>query len=81
MEKKLIEVNDLINMSNKRKIIVEKSEDGRTRSKIKDGIYYYSLPENLYNEFCEQKEIVEEFRSGYKIGNRVLRHAMVKVAN
>lgn len=62
MEKKLIEVNDLINMSNKRKIIVEKSEDGRTRSKIKDGIYYYSLPENLYNEFCEQKEIVEELK-------------------
>lgn len=28
-----------------------------------------------------EKEIVEEFRSGYKIGNRVLRHAMVKVAN
>ena len=28
-----------------------------------------------------EKEIVEEFRAGYKIGNRVLRHAMVKVAN
>lgn len=28
-----------------------------------------------------EKEIVEEFRSGYKMGNRVLRHAMVKVAN
>ena len=28
-----------------------------------------------------EKEIVEEFRSGYKMGNSVLRHAMVKVAN
>lgn len=28
-----------------------------------------------------EKEIVEEFRSGYKMGSRVLRHAMVKVAN
>ena len=28
-----------------------------------------------------EQEIVEELRSGYKIGDRVLRHAMVKVAN
>lgn len=28
-----------------------------------------------------EKEIVEEFRSGFKMGSRVLRHAMVKVAN
>lgn len=31
-------------------------------------------------EYGEQ-EIVEELRSGYKMGDRVLRHAMVKVAN
>ncbi len=31
-------------------------------------------------EFGEQ-EVVEELRSGYKMGDRVLRHAMVKVAN
>lgn len=28
-----------------------------------------------------EKEIVEEFRSGFKMNSRVLRHAMVKVAN
>lgn len=28
-----------------------------------------------------EQEIVEELRTGYKIGDRVLRHAMVKVAN
>ena len=31
-------------------------------------------------EFGEQ-EVVEELRSGYRMGDRVLRHAMVKVAN
>lgn len=31
-------------------------------------------------EFGEQ-EVIEELRSGYKMGDRVLRHAMVKVAN
>lgn len=31
-------------------------------------------------EFGDQ-EVVEELRSGYKMGDRVLRHAMVKVAN
>ena len=27
------------------------------------------------------KEIVQEYRKGYKIGNRVIRHSMVVVAN
>lgn len=36
---------------------------------------------HIEDEAYGEKEIVEEFRSGYKIGNRVLRHAMVKVAN
>ena len=31
-------------------------------------------------EYGEQ-EVIEELRSGYKMGDRVLRHAMVKVAN
>lgn len=31
-------------------------------------------------EYGEQ-EVIEELRSGYKMGERVLRHAMVKVAN
>ncbi len=28
-----------------------------------------------------EKEIIEEFRKGYKIGDKVIRHSMVKVAN
>lgn len=36
---------------------------------------------HVEDEKYEEKEIIEEFRSGYKMGNRVLRHAMVKVAN
>lgn len=36
---------------------------------------------HVEDEKYGEKEIVEEFRSGYKMGNRVLRHAMVKVAN
>ena len=28
-----------------------------------------------------EKEIVQEYRKGYKIGNRVIRHSMVVVAN
>lgn len=36
---------------------------------------------HIEDEKYGEKEIVEEFRSGFKMGNRVLRHAMVKVAN
>lgn len=36
---------------------------------------------HIEDENYGEKEIIEEFRSGYKMGNRVLRHAMVKVAN
>lgn len=36
---------------------------------------------HIEDENYGEKEIVEEFRAGYKMGNRVLRHAMVKVAN
>ena len=28
-----------------------------------------------------EKEIAQEYRKGYKIGNRVIRHSMVVVAN
>ena len=28
-----------------------------------------------------EQEIVEEYRKGYKIGNKVIRHSMVIVAN
>ncbi len=33
------------------------------------------------DESLGEKEIKEEFRKGYKIGNKVIRHAMVVVAN
>ena len=36
---------------------------------------------HIEDEKYGEKEITEEFRSGYKMGSRVLRHAMVKVAN
>lgn len=36
---------------------------------------------HVENKEYGEQEIVEELRSGYKMGDRVLRHAMVKVAN
>lgn len=36
-----------------------------------------SIQDDNYGE----KEIVEEYRKGYKIGNKVIRHSMVSVAN
>jgi len=36
---------------------------------------------SVQDESLGEKEIKEEFRKGYKIGTRVIRHAMVVVAN
>lgn len=36
---------------------------------------------SVIDESLGEKEIKEEFRKGYKIGNRVIRHSMVVVAN
>ncbi len=36
---------------------------------------------HIENEEYGEEEVVEELRCGYKMGDRVLRHAMVKVAN
>lgn len=36
---------------------------------------------SVQDESKGEKEIVEEYRKGYKIGNRVIRHSMVVVAN
>ena len=36
---------------------------------------------SVIDENLGEKEIKEEFRKGYKIGNRVIRHSMVVVAN
>ena len=42
---------------------------------------YHEAVMHVEDENYGEQEIVEEFRSGYKMGTRVLRHAMVKVAN
>ena len=36
---------------------------------------------SIQDESKGEKEIVQEYRKGYKIGNRVIRHSMVVVAN
>lgn len=36
---------------------------------------------SVQNEELGEKEIAQEYRKGYKIGNRVIRHSMVVVAN
>ena len=36
---------------------------------------------SVQDETLGEKIVKEEFRKGYKIGNRVIRHAMVVVAN
>ncbi len=36
---------------------------------------------SVQDETLGEKEIKEEFRKGYKIGNKIIRHAMVVVAN
>lgn len=42
---------------------------------------YHDAVMHIEDEKYGEKEIVEELRCGYKMGDRVLRHAMVKVAN
>ena len=36
---------------------------------------------SIQDETKGEKEIVQDFRKGYKIGTKVIRHAMVVVAN
>ena len=36
---------------------------------------------SIQDETKQEKEIVQEFRKGYKVGIKVIRHAMVVVAN
>lgn len=42
---------------------------------------YHEAVSNVEDENLGEKEIKEEFRKGYKIGDRVIRHSMVVVAN
>ena len=36
---------------------------------------------SVQDEKVGEKEIVQEYRKGYKIGNKIIRHSMVVVAN
>ena len=36
---------------------------------------------HVEDENYGEKEVTEVFRKGYKIGDKIIRHAMVKVAN
>ena len=42
---------------------------------------YHEAVMHVEDEDFGEKEIVEVFRKGYKIGDKIIRHAMVKVAN
>ena len=42
---------------------------------------YHDAVSSVQDETKGEKEIVQEFRKGYKIGTKVIRHAMVVVAN
>jgi len=42
---------------------------------------FHDAVSSIQDETKGEKEIVQEFRKGYKIGTKVIRHAMVVVAN
>ena len=42
---------------------------------------FHEAVSSVQDENLGEKEIKEEFRKGYKIGNKVIRHSMVVVAN
>lgn len=42
---------------------------------------YHEAVSSVEDEALGEKEIKEEFRKGYKIGSKVIRHSMVVVAN
>lgn len=42
---------------------------------------YHEAVMHIEDENFGEKEVIEVFRKGYKIGEKVIRHAMVKVAN
>ena len=42
---------------------------------------YHEAVASVVDENLGEKEIKEEYRKGYKIGNKVIRHSMVVVAN
>lgn len=42
---------------------------------------YHDAVMHIDDESFGEKEVIEVFRKGYKIGEKIIRHAMVKVAN
>ena len=42
---------------------------------------YHEAVMHIEDDKYKEKEIVEVFRKGYKLGDKVIRHTMVKVAN
>jgi molecular chaperone GrpE len=42
---------------------------------------FHNAVMHVDDENYGENEIVEEFQKGYKIGDRIVRHSMVKVAN
>lgn len=42
---------------------------------------YHEAVMHIEDENFGEKEVIEVFRKGYKIGDKVIRHSMVKVAN
>ena len=66
------QVQDIMKELNVEKIATEKET---FNPELHDAVMH------IENKDFGEQEVVEELRSGYKIGDRVLRHAMVKVAN
>ena len=46
-----------------------------------NGPEFHDAVSHIEDETKGEQEIVEEYRKGYKIGNKVIRHSMVIVAN
>ena len=57
---------------------------GVTRDLVLNKVFdpnFHEAVMHIEDESFGEKEIVEVFRKGYKIGDKIIRHAMVKVAN
>ena len=42
---------------------------------------YHNAVMHVEDESCDDNVVVEVFQKGYKLGDKVIRHSMVKVAN
>lgn len=55
-------------------------EEIKTEGETFDPAYHEAVS-SIQDKNLGEKEIAQEYRKGYKIGNRVIRHSMVVVAN